>query len=345
MKNMMKALVKDTAGPGVGIKYIDIPELGPHDVLVKVEAAAICGTDLHIYNWDKWAAERIKPPVVIGHEMSGYVARIGSAVKNWHEGDYVSLECHHTCGQCYQCRSGQGHICQDYSILGVDFNGCFAEYVRVPESNLWSNDEQIPPEFACLQDPIGNAVMAVSSADVAGKTVMVTGCGAIGLFVVGIAKVWGAAKVYAVDINDYRLNIAAKMGATDTFNSMKQNHVDEVMRKTKGCGVHVVIEACGSEQCLQESLLALKNGGQVVLLGIFNDRICLDLDKDVIFKGVTLTGVTGREMFKTWYKTAELLSNNLDISPIVTHRMKLEEFECAFKLMKSGQCGKIILYP
>lgn len=345
MNRKMKALIKDKAGPGAVIKLIDIPELSPNDVLVKVAATSICGTDLHIYNWDKWAASRIKPPVVMGHEMSGHIVKTGIQVKNWYKGDYVSLECHKTCGQCYQCRTGQGHICRDYSILGVDFNGCFAEYVRVPEANLWKNDIRILPEVACLQDPIGNAVMAVSAVDIRGKTVMITGCGSIGLFAVGVARGWGASKLYAVDINEYRLKIAEQMGATSTINTLKQNLVQEVLLKTKGCGIDVAIEASGNEECLQDSLKLVKNGGHVVLLGIYKDKILLDLANEVIFKGITLTGVTGREIFKTWYKTSALLNSTLDISPVITHRSKLEEFEEAFKLIQSGQCGKIILFP
>ncbi|MEW5922252.1 MAG: L-threonine 3-dehydrogenase [Bacillota bacterium] len=345
MINKMKALVKDKAGPGAVIKLVAIPELGPHDVLVKVAAASICGTDLHIYRWDKWAASRMKPPVVLGHEMSGNIEKVGSAVKSWHEGDYVSLECHKTCGRCYQCRTGQAHICRDYTILGVDFDGCFAEYVRVPEANLWETDPKIPPEIACLQDPVGNAVLAAASVDVTGKTVMITGCGAIGLFAIGVARVLGAAKVYAVDINDYRLKIAKKMGSTRTINPLQQNPVQEVLLDTRGDGVDIVMEMSGNEQCLHYGLKAVKNGGRVALLGIPEEKICLDLANEVIFKGVTLAGVTGREIFATWHKTSALLNSILDIRHVITHKMKLEQFEDAFKLMQSGECGKIILYP
>ncbi|MCW3490027.1 L-threonine 3-dehydrogenase [Dethiobacter alkaliphilus] len=345
MKQTMKALVKDKAGPGVVMKDVDIPDLGPHDVLVKVKAASICGTDVHIYNWDGWASARIKPPVIIGHEMSGYIVQTGEAVKYWQEGDYVSLECHQTCGHCYQCRTGQGHICRDYTILGVDFNGCFAEYVRVPEYNLWRNDENVLPEVACLQDPIGNAVMATCAAEITGKKILVTGCGSIGLLTVGVAKALGAAQIYAVDINDYRLKIAEDMGATATINPLRENMVEEVQIKTRGCGVNVVIEASGDERCLQDSLKTVNNGGQVVLLGIYKDRVLLDLANEVIFKGVTITGITGREIFKTWYKTAELLSSYLNVEPVITHKMKMKDYEAAFQLIQTGQCGKIVLYP
>ena len=345
MKGKMKALVKDKAGPGAVIKQINIPKLGPHDVLVKILAASICGTDLHIYKWDQWASSRIKPPVVIGHEMSGTIIKVGSAVRNWHPGDYVSLECHKTCGLCYQCRTGQAHICRDFTILGVDFDGCFAEYVRVPEANLWRNNRGIPPEIACLQDPVGNAVLAAASSDITGKNVLITGCGAIGLFAVGVAKKLGASKIYAVDINDYRLKIAQQMGASRTINTLRQNIAEEVILYTKGEGVDVMVEMSGDKECLQDGLKTVKNGGQVALLGLPEENICLDLANEIIFKGITLKGITGRKIFETWYKTSGLLNGILDVTPVITHRMKLEQFEEAFKIMQSGQCGKIILYP
>lgn len=330
MKGKMKALVKDKAGPGAVMRHLDIPEIGPHDVLVKVLAASICGTDLHIYNWDNWAALRMKPPVVMGHEMAGEIVALGSEVNSCLEGDYVSLECHKACGKCYQCRTGQAHVCRDYTILGVDFDGCFAEYVRVPETNLWKNNRQIPPEVACLQDPVGNAVLATLSADITGKTVMITGCGAIGLFAVGVAGVAGAAKVYAVDINDYRLEIAKRMGAAVVINPDRQSVFEEVLLDTKGCGVDVVVEMSGDERCLHNGLKTVKNGGRVALLGIPKDKVSLDLANEVVFKGITLAGITGREIFATWYKTSALLNGVLDVSPVITHRMKLAEFKNAF---------------
>ena len=345
MKDKMKALVKEKAGPGAEIKYIDIPKLGPHDVLVKVLTTSICGTDLHIYNWDQWAASRLKPPVVIGHEMAGIIVKVGSAVRNWHKGNFVSLECHKTCGLCYQCRTGQGHICKDFAILGVDFNGCFAEFVRVPEANLWRNPRGLAPEAACLQDPVGNAVLAVTSSDIIGKTLLITGCGAIGLFAVGVARASGAQKIYAVDINDYRLEIAKQMGASLCLNPLRQNIVKKILLDTRGDGVDLVVEMSGNKQCLQDGLEVIKNGGQVALLGIPEEKVCLDLANKIIFKGVTLTGITGRKIFETWYKTSALLNGILDVSPVITHKMKLDQYEEAFDIMKSGQCGKIVLYP
>ncbi len=345
MKGKMKALVKEKAGPGAALIKADIPEPGPHDVLVKVLASSICGTDLHVYNWDRWAASRVKPPVIMGHEMAGEIVELGAAVKRCRTGDYVSVECHQTCGQCYQCRTGQAHICTRYSIIGLDTDGCFAEYVRVPEANLWPNDPLIPPETACLQDPIGNAVLAVLAENITGKTVLVTGCGSIGLFAVGIARAAGAAKIYAADIIDYRLNLARQMGAAATINPLRENVAAAVLEDTGGCGVDLFAEMSGHEQSIHDGLKAVKNGGRAALLGLPQDKVCLDLANEVIFKGITLAGITGREIYATWYKTAALLSGVLDVSPVITHRMNLEEFEEAFRIMNSGACGKIILFP
>jgi threonine 3-dehydrogenase len=345
VKGKMKALVKEAAGPGAVLRSVDIPEPGPFDVLVKVNATSICGTDLHIYKWDQWAASRIKPPVVIGHEMAGEVVAVGDAVTRCRRGDYVSMECHQTCGHCYQCQTGQGHICSDYSILGVDFNGCFAEYASVPEGNLWPNDPVLPPEFACLQDPVGNAVLAVMSAPVTGQTVLITGCGAIGLFAVGVAKAAGAAKIFAVDLNRYRLKIAQQMGAAAAINPHTEAVVPTVLAGTAGRGVDVFVEMSGSEQCLHDGLELLRNGGHAALLGLPAQHVTLDLANEIIFKGITVAGVTGRKIFDTWYTTSALLKGVLDISPVITHKMKLDQFESAFDIMQTGECGKIILYP
>lgn len=341
----MMALVKERPGPGASLRQIEIPRIGSHDVLVKVAATSICGTDLHIYDWDSWAASRMKLPVVMGHEMAGEIVTLGAAVEGFSKGDYISLECHQACGRCYQCRTGQAHICRDYAITGVDFDGCFAEYIRIPAVNLWLNRAQLPPEIACLQDPLGNAALAVLSAPVTGKTVLITGCGAIGLFAVGVARAAGAACVYAADINDYRLKLAVQMGAGVVINPRREKLGEKVLADTAGCGVDLFIEMSGHESCLHDGLKALKNGGRAALLGIPAEKITLDLANEVVLRGITLAGITGRKIFDTWYTTAALLNGALDINPVITHRMKLEEYEEAFRIMKAGQCGKIILYP
>jgi len=345
LKGTMKALVKETHGKGAKLKSVDIPRIGSHDTLVKVIATSICGTDLHIYNWDKWAASRMKPPVIFGHEMAGKVVEIGSEVEGVKVGDYVSLECHKVCGKCYQCRTGQAHVCKNYTILGVDFDGCFAEYVKVPETNLWKNQHNIKPEVASLQDPIGNAVLATLSVDITGKSVAIIGCGAIGLFSVGIAKVSGASRVYAIDINDYRLEIARKMGATSVINPNKVNLIEALQAETNMEGIDVVVEMSGKEKALQDGLKIVKNGGTVSLLGIPEDKVTIDLANDVVFKGISMIGVTGRQLFKTWYKTAGFLNGALDVTSVITHKMKLDDYEEAFRIMNSGECGKIVLYP
>ncbi|MDK2986564.1 MAG: threonine 3-dehydrogenase [Clostridia bacterium] len=341
----MKAIVKDKPEAGATLQTVDIPQIGPRDVLVKVKAASICGTDLHIYNWDKWASSRMNIPIIIGHEMAGEVVEVGSEVESCKIGDYVSLECHKTCGICFQCRTGKGHICQNYTIQGVDFDGCFAEYVKVPEANIWKNNPSIPPEIACLQDPMGNAVMAVLADEITGKSVAVIGCGAIGLFAVGIARASGASKVYAIDLNEYRLNIAKKMGADVILNPSNVDVTSVISQNTNKEGIDVVLEMSGNEIALHEGLKMVKNGGRVSLLGIPDEQVSLDLANEVVFKGITIVGITGREIYGTWYKTSSFLSGGLDVSPIITHQLKLEDYEEGFEIMRSGQCGKVILYP
>lgn len=342
----MKAIVKNETGTGAVLKEVKIPEIGPHDVLVETKAVSICGTDLHIYNWDQWSARRVKPPLIIGHEIAGKIVEVGGEVEGWKAGDYVSVECHKICGQCYQCRTGQAHLCRNYTILGVDFDGVFADYVKVPATNLWNNKETLPPEVASLQDPIGNAVLTTLSHEISTKTVVVMGCGAIGMFCVGIAAASGAEKIYAVDVNDYRLDIAKKMGASVTLNALRTDIVDAIMEDTSCDGVDVLLEMSGSAEALKKGLKVVKNGGSVSLLSVYPEEVCLDLSNDVVFKGLTIKGITGRRMWDTWYKTAALLnSGSLDVSPVITHRLPMERFEEGFQAMNAGECGKVILYP
>lgn len=346
MYGKMKAIVKNETGTGAVLKEVKIPEIGPHDVLVETKAVSICGTDLHIYNWDQWSARRVKPPLIIGHEIAGKIVEVGGEVEGWKAGDYVSIECHKICGQCYQCRTGQAHLCRNYTILGVDFDGVFADYVKVPATNLWNNKETLPPEVASLQDPIGNAVLTTLSHEISTKTVVVMGCGAIGMFCVGIAAASGAEKIYAVDVNDYRLDIAKKMGASVTLNALRTDIVDAIMEDTSGDGVDVLLEMSGSAEALKKGLKVVKNGGSVSLLSVYPEEVCLDLSNDVVFKGLTIKGITGRRMWDTWYKTAALLnSGSLDVSPVITHRLPMERFEEGFQAMNAGECGKVILYP
>ena len=346
MDGTMKAVVKRRPGPGAALEVMRIPVPGPREVLVKVHVASICGTDLHIYNWDPWAASRIKPPLVFGHELAGEVVKVGPQVtRDIKVGDYVSAESHLTCGICYQCQTGHSHICQDYRILGVDFDGAFAEFVRLPEQSVWKNRPSIPPEVASIQDPFGNALLTASSVDVTAKTVVVSGCGSIGLFAVAIARASGARRVIAVDPNEYRLEIAGSLGANPCLNPSKDDVIASIRQLTDGSGADFVMEMSGNPEALISGLKVLKNGGHLALLGIPTTPVSLNLADDVVFKGITIHGVTGREIFGTWHKVSALLDGVVDITKVLTHTYKLEEFEEAFALMNEGRCGKVLLYP
>jgi len=341
----MKALAK--MRPGVGLDLVEVPRPtpGPGDVLVQMEACSICGTDLHIHNWDEWSQSRIHVPRIIGHEGAGYVVRLGEHVEGIRVGDYVSFDSHQTCGMCYMCRTGQAHICRDFRILGVDVDGCFAEYAKVPASSVWPNPEGLSPEHASIQDPFGNAVLATLGGDIAALKVLVIGCGAIGLFAVMIAKRCGAAMVFAVDVNPFRLEMAGRVGADYVFNPRNGPWDGKVRSLTDGLGADVVLEMSGSAEALKTGLSVARNGGRVALLGIPGGLVSLDLAKDVVFKGITLQGITGRRLFDTWYKTSALISHVVDVSPVITHRFSIDDYEMGFKLMAKGECGKVILYP
>lgn len=346
MNGKMKAIVKDRHEAGAVLKKVDIPQITPDDVLIEVWATSICGTDLHMYNWDNWAANRVKIPLTMGHEVAGKIVEVGGRVNGWDVGDYVSIECHDACGRCYQCRTGQAHLCRNYRILGVDFDGVFADYVKAPAGNLWRNRTTLPPETACLQDPVGNAVHATLSQDISTKTVAVMGCGPIGLFSIGVAAAAGAEKIYAIDVNDYRLQIAQKMGAHRAIDAGHSSVVDVIMEDTGHEGVDVLLEMSGNEMGLNNGLKFVKNGGNVALLSLYPNRVSLDLSDDVVFKGLTLKGITGRKMWDTWYKTSALLSSGqVDVSHVITHKFSMERFVEGFEAMNSGESGKVILVP
>jgi threonine 3-dehydrogenase len=341
----MKALVKMRAGPGLELAEVPRPVPGQGEVLVRMEACSICGTDLHIFNWDEWSRSRMRLPRITGHEGAGYVVGLGEGVKGVKIGDFVSFDSHQTCGVCRMCRTGQAHVCRDFKIFGVDVDGCFAEYAKAPASSVWVNPPGLPPEHACIQDPFGNAVMAALDGEIASRNVLITGCGAIGLFAVAIAKRCGAARVFAVDVNPYRLELASRMGADFVFNPKSGPWEAAVRELTGGLGPDVVLEMSGHPDALQSGLSVVRNGGRVMLLGIPPGAVPIDLSRDVIFKGVTLQGVTGRRLFDTWYTTSGLLANVLDVGPVITHRFSMDDFEIGFRLMAKGECGKVILYP
>lgn len=339
----MKALRKREAGPGLELARVEVPRIRGDQVLIKVEVAAICGTDLHIYNWDKWSENRIKPPRIIGHEFSGRIVRVGEQVTGLQKGMLVTAEGHFTCNKCYYCRTGQGHICDDVRILGVDVDGIFAEYVAVDARNVWPLPPGSDPAVGAIYDPLGNAVHAVFVHRLNGKNVVVTGCGPIGLFAIALARQAGAYRIFASDINEYRLDLAARVGADYVVNGKTEDLVGLVKRQTR-LGADVLIEMSGSREALADGLASLRKGASVSLLGIFPDSVNINVD-DMIFKEITLYGINGRRMFDTWYEVESALGAGLDVYPIITHRFTFEQYKEAMALMNSGRCGKVLLYP
>lgn len=346
MSTTMRGLIKAKSGAGLEMTELPVPDVGPHEVLVKVRATSICGTDLHIFRWDPWAASRLKPPLVVGHECCGEIVRVGSEVEPSRVGDFVSLESHVVCGHCDLCLTGLGHLCRNTKILGVDRDGCFAEYVSVPSVNAWVDPPNMPPEIATLQENFGNAVHTAFTADVRARKVLVTGCGPVGLMAIAVAKAIGARSVYATDISPYRLRLAEKMGADKAVNAAKANVIEEILEATDGEGADVLLEMSGAQSALRDGFALLKPGGEAALLGLPGHPVEFDLDRLLIFKGVTVRGVIGRRLWETWYQSRGLLrSGAVDLTPVVTHRFPLDRFAEAFELMASGNCGKVVLYP
>lgn len=341
----MKAVRKLTPAPGASLETVPVPEPGPLDVLVKVIATSVCGTDYHIYSWDPWSQARIKPPLTAGHELAGEVVAVGSQVTTHRVGDFVSAETHIVCGHCQQCLTGQYHVCQNTRILGVDTDGAFAEYVSIPASNAWKNDPSLAPDVASVQEPLGNAVHTVLSVPITGNVVAVTGCGPIGLMAIAVARLSGAAAVFAVDVNDYRLDLARKMGATEVIDGRNEDVIARLRRLSGGGGVDVLLEFSGNATAINQGLKALRPGGKAAMLGLPSRPLELDLGNDIIMKGIDMKGIAGRRMYDTWFKVKGLLRGGLDVSPLITHRLPLEAFEEAMELMRQGNCGKVILYP
>jgi threonine 3-dehydrogenase len=343
----MWAIRKTEAAPGLSLEQVPIPAPRAREVLVKVEAASVCGTDLHIYNWDAWAQQRIKPPLTLGHEFAGTVVEIGSDVRSASIGDYVSAESHITCGLCFNCRTGRAHMCEHTRILGVDLDGAFAEYVVVPESVVWQNDRsKLPPEIATLQEPFGNAVFATSTQDLAGRTVAVLGCGPVGLFTIAIARASGAGRVLASDHLPYRLELARSLGADVADVDVVADTEAWFRERNEGEGLDVVFEMSGASNAVRDAFRIVRNGGNVVLFGIPAGPIELDIAESLIFKNVHVTAINGREVFATWYRTRWLLEHGVvDLRPLITQRYGLAEFERAFAELESGAACKIILDP
>ncbi|MGB7548416.1 MAG: L-threonine 3-dehydrogenase, partial [Terracidiphilus sp.] len=299
MPSTMQAVVKAHAAPGVEMREVPVPAPGPGEVLVRVSAASVCGTDLHIYNWDPWAQGRIHPPLIPGHEFAGAVAGVGRGVTTVKEGDLVSAEMHVACGKCLQCRTGLGHVCQHVRILGVDADGAFAGYAVIPETNIWKLSPAIPHDWASLLDPLGNAVHTVLAGPIAAKTVAVTGCGAIGLFSIAVARACGAAKVFAIEVNAHRRSVAATMGADLALDPATDSVEAQILEATGGTGVDVLLEMSGHPKAIALGFALLRTGGRASLLGIPARPVELDLARDIIFKGATVQGINGRKMFET----------------------------------------------
>ncbi len=343
----MKAVAKTKPGRGAEIIEIDIPTPKSDELLVKVLATSICGTDLHIFEWNEWARHRIKKlPQIMGHELCGEVIKLGKNVKNVKKGDIISAETHIACGHCFLCHTGNAHICINSKIFGVDVNGVFADYAVLPAANAWILNEKIPKDFASVMEPLGNAVHTVLAGEITGNTVLITGCGPIGVMSIAVSRICGATKIIATEINEYRLQLAKKIGADVVINPKKDRVVKKVLAETNGLGVDVVLEMSGSPVAIRQAFQSLRPGGRFSILGIPDKPMKIYWGKDIIFKYITVQGINGRLMFSTWHKTSRFLNSGLlDLDQIITHRFRLEEFEKGMELMKSGNCEKILLYP
>jgi threonine 3-dehydrogenase len=346
MATTMKALRKMQAAKGLQMDTVALPSIGSTDVLVRVKTASICGTDLHIYGWDRWSQGRIKPPITLGHEFCGTIERVGDEVRAVKAGDFVSAEMHVNCGYCRQCRLGQAHICQNLRIIGIDQDGAFAEFVKIPASNIWKLDASIPEHYGAILDPLGNAVHTVLAGPVAGQTVLVTGCGPIGLMSIAVAKACGSSTVFATETNEKRRAMAKKMGADVVLNPAAEDAVGKILAETNGAGVDALLEMSGNPTAIQQGFKALRAGGRASLLGIPTENVPLDLVNDVIFKGATVQGIYGRRMYETWVQmTALLKAGRLNLEPLFGERASLDKFENAFTLLQGGLAGKVLLYP
>ncbi|MDP8256506.1 MAG: L-threonine 3-dehydrogenase [Candidatus Alcyoniella australis] len=342
----MKAIVKPEPGPGLELQQRPIPQPGSKDVLVEVLAASICGTDLHIYNWDQWSAGRIKPPRIVGHELAGRVIEVGAKVTNVAVGDMVSAETHWTCGKCDQCRRNQAHYCPNTKILGVDFDGCFAKYVSFPAKCAWKNPPGMSPEIACLQEPLGNAVYAATEHELTGRIVAVTGLGPFGLFAVAIAKVMGASHVIGIEPNAFRAQLGYRMGADEVLNPKQDSTVERFREITGGHMADVLLEMSGNPNAIRIGFELLAYGGSVSLFGLPPGPVQIDLADAVIFRGAKIYGISGRKIFDTWFQASRLLnSGRLDIRPVITHQLPMSRFEEGLRLMSEGQSGKVVLIP
>ena len=340
----MRALAKTRPAPGAELVERPVPSPGPGEVLLRMEAASICGTDSHLYNWDPWAAEILKPPIILGHELAGRVEGAGAGVTRVRDGDLVGVESHIVDWSCSQCRSGQAHLCRNLKVIGAHVDGGFAEFVVIPEANAIESNG-LDPAVVALQEPMGNAVHAAFVEPIEGRTVAVTGCGPIGLCAVAVAKAAGASLVIATDVEPYRLEMARRMGADLAIDGREAGLAPTVLEATGGDGVEVVLEMSGAQPALDTALAIITRGGRISLLGIFSQPARVDLSDRVIQKGVRLYGIYGRRLYDTWERTQALLRGGLDVTPIITHRFDLADWEQGFALIASRHAGKVVLLP
>jgi threonine 3-dehydrogenase len=337
----VKALVKASAAVGFALKDVPEPTIRDDEVLIRVRRAGVCGTDVHIYDWDAWAQGRIKPPIVVGHEFAGDVVQVGKLVTDVHEGDRVTAEGHIVCGRCLLCRTGNSHVCPFTKIIGVDRDGCFTDFIAMPATNVWHLDDNVSYDIGGIHDPMGNAFHTALTAEIPGSVVLITGCGPIGLFAVGICKAAGASLVIASDVNERRLALARQMGANIATNPKDVG--DAVRKATDGLGVDVVLEMSGVPAAVHQAFELVRVGGRVQMLGIPAKPMDVNFATEVIFKGITIYGVVGRRMYDTWHQMTRFLrSGQFDPTPVITHRFPLEGAEEAIRAIKSGEAGKVI---
>jgi threonine 3-dehydrogenase len=338
----MKAIVKKEAREGLWLEDVPEPEIGINDVLVKVRKTGICGTDVHIYEWNEWAQRTIRPPMTVGHEFVGTIAAIGSNVRDFAVGDRVSAEGHIVCGRCRNCLAGRRHLCKETLGLGVNRDGAFAEYVSVPVTNVWHCSPRVDEEIYAYFDPLGNAAHTALSFDVLGEDVLITGAGPIGMMAVAIVRKAGARHVVITDVNDYRLQIARRMGATLALNAARDSLAEAQKKLGMVEGFDVGLEMSGNPRAFRDMTASMAHGGKIALLGILPGEFPFDWNT-VVFKGLQIKGIYGREMYETWYKATMLLEGGMDVTPVVTHRFSYPDFEKGFQAILSGKSGKVIL--
>ena len=338
----MKALVKAKSERGIWMQDVEPPTVGHNDVLIEINKTAICGTDIHIFQWDEWAQHTIPVPLTAGHEFCGRIVECGSEVRGLEVGDHVSAEGHITCGVCRNCRAGRRHLCMNTRGVGVNRPGAFAEYLSVPAFNVFKLPDSITDDMAAILDPLGNATHTALSFDLVGEDVLITGAGPIGIMATAIARYAGARHVVITDVNDYRLGLARKMGASMALNVTRESIDDAMQELGMAEGFDVGMEMSGNGRAFEDMLRTMHHGGKIALLGILPENTGIDWDA-VIFKGLTIKGIYGREMFETWYKMSSMLQSGLNIDPIITHHFPIDDYLPAFELMESGQTGKVIL--